>query len=223
MFSIIRNIEAPDCLLKGDYRHRDVISALDIIFHGKCYLCEQKNLSDPEVEHFKPHRGNDYLRNDWNNLFLACGRCNSIKGHHHIDLMDCSDENVSVFDKIIHLAGNATSGLIDVRPSEEHPEQDVLNTVNLLRECFNNESTGLRGISKEALMEKICVHFMEWNKWRYKLVNDLSLEGDIIEAKAKIKLMCKDAYPFSIFWRWHTITDFKINKKYKNIRCELGF
>ncbi len=40
-------------------------------FHNKCYICEMKNLQDPEVEHLLPHKNGKYWdrKFDWNNLF----------------------------------------------------------------------------------------------------------------------------------------------------------
>jgi len=52
MFNVNRNIPAPHCLSKNVYNHRSVVSALETMFYGKCYLCEQGNLMDPEIEHF---------------------------------------------------------------------------------------------------------------------------------------------------------------------------
>lgn len=39
----------------GSYSEEDVVIQLRLDSHDKCYLCELKNLSDPEVEHLKPH------------------------------------------------------------------------------------------------------------------------------------------------------------------------
>ena len=62
-------------------------------FHDKCYICELKNLQDPQVEHLLPHKNGKYPERkfDWNNLFLSCGHCNSVKNQKKYDegIIDC--------------------------------------------------------------------------------------------------------------------------------------
>lgn len=56
-----------------------------------------------------------------------------------------------------------------------------------------------------------------------KLVSARSTEQEIQEAKNKLRPMCDVSYPFSVFWRWHLLTDVRVMKKYPRIRDELGF
>ena len=63
------------------YQHPQVKEALERDFHGKCAYCESKisHVSYGHIEHYRPKgglRGQPDLAFDWNNLFLACGRCN---------------------------------------------------------------------------------------------------------------------------------------------------
>lgn len=44
----------------GSYEKPDVIRQLRDDFHNKCYICEMKNLQDPEVEHLLPHKNGKY-------------------------------------------------------------------------------------------------------------------------------------------------------------------
>jgi uncharacterized protein (TIGR02646 family) len=63
-----------------NYRERDVVFQLNKDFNGKCYLCEIDKLQSIHIEHLKPHHGKDRdLMFDWNNLFLSCPHCNSVK------------------------------------------------------------------------------------------------------------------------------------------------
>lgn len=63
----------------GSYREPDVMSQLEQDFHKKCYLCEIDELQSVEVEHLYPHGGDKDLKFDWDNLFLSCAHCNSVK------------------------------------------------------------------------------------------------------------------------------------------------
>jgi len=223
MFNVDRNIPAPACLSRKIYNHKDVTDALDGLFYGKCYLCEQGDLSDPEIEHFIPHEDDDLLKYKWENLFLSCSRCNSIKSNTHKDLLDCTSNNVSVFDEIIYLAGNAANGKIEIKARRNRPSKQVINTVALLNKCFNSSSTGLRGITKENLMEKLNEEYYYFMGCRMQLVGKRSTVEEVQQAKNKLKPMCKTSYPFSVFWKWHLLTDLRVMKRFPQIRKELGF
>lgn len=62
------------------YQHKDIKKALVDMFHGKCAYCESaiNHVDYGHIEHFKPKGTPAYfeLAVDWNNLLLACGRCN---------------------------------------------------------------------------------------------------------------------------------------------------
>ena len=63
------------------YRHPQIKNALKILFHGKCAYCESKieHVSDAHIEHYRPKSKYPELTFDWNNLLLACGKCNSAR------------------------------------------------------------------------------------------------------------------------------------------------
>lgn len=87
----IKRGECPDVLAgspqKGKhYDKRPVVDELHRMQHGKCCYC-QCEIPDgghgKHVEHFRP-KGlpiYEHLRNDWENLLLACPHCNGTKGH----------------------------------------------------------------------------------------------------------------------------------------------
>ncbi|MGK0686377.1 HNH endonuclease [Serratia marcescens] len=224
MFNIIRNIEQPECLTRGIYNDPTVTEALKKIFYGKCYLCEQARLSDPEIEHFIPHEGDDFLKYDWNNLFYSCSRCNSIKSNRHINLLDCSDTTLDVSLEIIHLAPSLSSEDVTIRAqSEENISERTINTVRLLRECYNSKSTGLRGITRENLLENLLKNYTNYLLSRQRLIDFESTDEEINYAKARIKAMCKVSYPFSVFWRWHIRLDNFLLEHHPNLIDELDF
>lgn len=223
MFNVIRTYPEPQDLSRRTYNSPEIIGRLRVIFHDKCYLCEQGNLSDPEVEHFKPHGKNDELLYGWDNLFYSCSRCNSIKSNTHINLLNCTSPNTDVFEEVIHLAGNSVNGYIDVRPSSDNPSVETLNTIELLQECYNSDNTGLRGITKENLMEKIQNDFAYYTELRMILADPRSTDEQITQALERMKVICRPSYPFSVFWRWHVITDTRLNRIHRNIRQSLDF
>lgn len=77
MIKIERSFPAPSSLAaeaaknNGSYEKPDVVERLKADFHNKCYICELKELQDPQVEHLLPHKNGKYQERkfDWNNLF----------------------------------------------------------------------------------------------------------------------------------------------------------
>jgi 5-methylcytosine-specific restriction endonuclease McrA len=67
-------------LAQDRYKHEDIKEALIAMFHGKCAYCESDitHIDYGHIEHFKPKGTPDYyeLAVEWDNLLLACGRCN---------------------------------------------------------------------------------------------------------------------------------------------------
>ena len=64
MVKVERSFPAPESLAeeakkengRGKYDKPDVIERLKNDFHNKCYICEMKELQDPNVEHLLPHK-----------------------------------------------------------------------------------------------------------------------------------------------------------------------
>ncbi len=81
-------------LQRGSYNLPEVNAALKELFHGKCYICENKQITSYQIEHLYPHHGDQDLKYDWNNLFLACAHCNNTKSDEYAPILDCTKENV---------------------------------------------------------------------------------------------------------------------------------
>ena len=80
------------------YNTSAVNYALHEVFHGKCYICENKAGSSYQIEHLRPHKENLDLKYDWNNLFWVCAHCNNVKLGKYENILDCTVEDV---DKVI--------------------------------------------------------------------------------------------------------------------------
>lgn len=78
MIDVDRRPDAPLSLaIEKSFCGDDVIEALDIDFHGKCYLCERRlNVAYMEVDHRVSKAKVPSLKFEWTNLFPACGPCN---------------------------------------------------------------------------------------------------------------------------------------------------
>ena len=218
MFNVIRSEESPSCLSDNgqDYRQEEVIQALRKVFHSKCYLCERDAVQDVEIEHFVPRAAGGGVT-DWNNLFYSCRRCNGIKSNRHVGLLDCTDPRTDVFAEIRLRASVVISDDVLVTPTSERPSQETVNTIELLRECYNNKSTALRRISREHLMESILEKMVLFVQARLVLKNVSAIDQDKERAKGTLIAMMRDTHPFSAFWRWQYLDDPFLMQAYPEI------
>lgn len=207
MFSVVRPSTEPNCLNDEKYNTSEVVSLLEPMFFGKCYLCERDNLSDPEIEHFDPHLGDKTKKYSWNNLYYSCGRCNSIKSTTHKNLLDCCDASINIFKTIKCLLPSIPDEPVNISAELDAANQKTINTVELLRRCYNETNTPLRGITRSVLMESLFSHYTEFLTYRGTLRDKRFTEEEKALAKGRIKSMIKVSFPFSVFWRWHLLSD----------------
>ncbi len=120
----------------GSYNHDDVREQLQKDFHEKCYICGVRPIQDGgEIEHLISHKGDLEKKFDWNNLFLACGHCNSTKnrGIYSENVIDCTQDIPSEW--IVHIL--TAEG---VRVSSIQSNIHASTTANLIEECFNGNT-----------------------------------------------------------------------------------
>lgn len=119
----------------------DVIQRLKEDSHDKCYICELGGLSDPQVEHLRPHHGRKIPERvfDWNNLFYVCPHCNNLKKEERYDdkIIDCCVENPE--DMIDQCYENG-----HVRVHNIASEERAVLTAELIQDCFEKRNTGIR-------------------------------------------------------------------------------
>lgn len=100
---------APACLeleknkRNGDYKCGDVLARLKCDFKNKCYICELKEPESINVEHFIPHKGDAELKFSWDNLFWSCSHCNNIKLDKYDNILNCTDDNDKVEEKLKYM------------------------------------------------------------------------------------------------------------------------
>lgn len=175
----------------------EVNAALKEMFHGKCYICENKQITSYQIEHLVPHRGNVELKFDWNNLFLACAHCNNTKLAKYEPILDCTKEDVEAliaFRKKGYF-GTEEELIFDMLDSRI----EIKNTVKLLREVYYGstpqkkmEATILRRILRKELAV-----FKEYVR-EYQEAEDEEKE----DLMYLLKQQLGDASPFAAFKRW---------------------
>ncbi len=158
MIKVDRNPMPPPSLAaeaqkaNGSYNKPDVIRQLKEDFHNKCYICELGELSDPEVEHLRPHHNRKIKERvfDWNNLFYACPHCNNLKKDAKYDdkIIDCC-----VTDPETVLKQRYEKGHVSVHSLSE--EEKAVMTADLIQNCFEKRNTGIREAACQHRVDKL--------------------------------------------------------------------
>ncbi len=180
----------------GSYREQDVISALNKDFKNKCYICEQKQSTTFNVEHFISHKNDKDLKFNWNNLFLSCGHCNNVKLAKFDSILNCTiiDDKV---DTAIYYRCNPfpkEKAFFEVKIKSLKAEK----TKELLDKTFNGEHTPLKILESSKLRDLLLKEI--------KVFQDLLFEyyenedKDIFLVKIKEHLSNRSA--FTAFKRW---------------------
>ena len=148
MVKIERSFPAPDSLaeeakkVNGKHDKPDVIERLKKDFHNKCYICEMKELQDPNVEHLLPHKNGKYPERkfDWENLFWSCSHCNGVKnsGKYDDGILDCCKDDP---EKVLSFS-LVNDDVMITKLDLGHEIQE--RTALLITEVFSLKNTGMR-------------------------------------------------------------------------------
>lgn len=151
MVKVERSFPAPASLAEeaqkdsGRYDGPDVVKQLRESFWDKCYICEMASLQDPVIEHLLPHKNGKYKdrKFDWNNLFLSCGHCNSVKKQQKYDegIIDCCKTDP---EELIYF--RLQENTINISAIDDEDEKALL-TAMLIQEVFEAKK-------KEAMLRR---------------------------------------------------------------------
>lgn len=122
-------------------------------FHNKCYICEMKELQDPQIEHLVPHKNGKYKdrKFDWGNLFLSCGHCNGVKyqSKYEEGILDCCKEDPEKMISFKVQENNICVTALDMK------NRKAVLTAELVGEVFNICNTGMRTYKSEMRLQKL--------------------------------------------------------------------
>jgi hypothetical protein len=204
MFNVTRS---PFNLTKSNFNSPEVLLELQKIFYKKCYLCEDY-VNNPDKEHFVAKSNDRTKEYDWNNLYHVCKRCNSIKkdviDRKNLQILDCCDNSINVSAAIKCLCSSVYNDDYLVEP--QFDDKVTVNTSMLLHHCYNADNANY-GISREFLHEQIYKDFARFITYRMIVKDKDSLQSERNGAVEHLKNMSRDSYPFSIFWKWHILSD----------------
>lgn len=179
------------------YNTPEVNRALREMFHGKCYICENKQVTSYQIEHLHAHREAPDLKYDWNNLFLACAHCNNTKLGKYEPIIDCTKENV---EEMIAFRKKGYFGTEEELTFEALvSSEEVINTIHLLREVYYGSTPQKKMEAKilRKILRKELSEFKEYVR-EYQEAEEEEKE----DLKCLLKQQLGDSSPFAAFKRW---------------------
>lgn len=149
----------------GTYNIKKVFDVLVKEFYNKCYICENKEPSSLNIEHFEPHRGDEDLKFKWENLFLSCAHCNNIKMDKYDNILDCTNLKHEVEKWIKYYADAFPRTQVHITALKD--EEIVNNTVELLCNVYNG-ITHQKEVESDNIVKKLHVN----NQYIYNMVSN---------------------------------------------------
>ncbi len=199
MVNFIKSDTPPACLAiektkpkSENYRCGDVVDTVADDFKDKCYLCEDKNIHNINVEHFEAAKGDRNKMFDWKNLFFACSYCNNIKSDNEktpsvLKLLDCTDSTIKVLEhlKLCVDVSKLPEKHFIVTPNFE--DEATLNTASLLHKIYNEKpiKTGLKVRGALNLRKKIIENMNDFDdliqEYRQNVIPKERIKNKIIK------------------------------------------
>ncbi len=181
-----------------NYRNNEVIERLKNDFHNKCYLCEDKNLTNLNIEHFKAHRGDKELKYDWDNLFLSCPHCNNLKSDKFNNILNCTKREDRVDRDIKYEMKPFPKEKVKIETLKD--DERVKNTTELLDKIYNATDRPIKRLESANLRDKLLNEIMKFQK----LLIDYYSDNEELKERAfiKIKYELSNKSPFTAFKRW---------------------
>lgn len=195
----------------SSYNTENVNMALRDIFHGKCYICENKKATSYQIEHLIPYKGNIDLKYKWDNLFWVCAHCNNIKLDKYNPIIDCTKEDVETLIAFRKEGYFGEQEELVFTPLKESKE--VENTIELLYDAYYGTTLQKKmeaKILRKLLRENLSM-FKNYVREYYEAEGS---EKEDLELLLKREL--RDSSEFTAFKRW-LIYDNERYSELKNI------
>jgi len=170
--------------------------------HGKCYICERALCTDIQIEHLCPKSRLEMRHTDWDNLFVSCSYCNSLKNNKYTGLINpCKQDPLSmirqkvVFDKDLFIF-----------TSSDPTNISQIQTTQLLTEIFND-------ISNTKAVKKVNFHryvMNRMNDFRNLCLRYIAHPNSI--GRQAIADLLRSESEFLGFKYWMLVDDFRLTE-----------
>ena len=194
-------LEKEKAKANGTYHCGEVLETLKNDFKNKCYICEYKEPTTINIEHFKPHKGDKELKFDWNNLFYCCGHCNSNKGARveFNDILNCTVVTDFAETKIRYEINPFPGEKVKLTALDN--AVNVVNTVQLLSEVYNGTTT-LKLIESANIRSKLLKEIRYFQDLLFAYIDDGYTPEEKATFKNKIEKELRSSSGFTAFKRW---------------------
>lgn len=190
MIRVRKSQAAPKSLTTSKaYDGEDVKKQLLQDQFGKCYVCEKECITDFEVEHYKSEKHYPNLRQNWDNLLLACGYCNRKKSDNFDNLLNPVQDSIeSEIEQTIDYVHKKAVFV------PQNTDTSHLKAVRLLETVFNGTHHS-RKIKEEQFFEyflgvmnrfqeSVCDYLISPNAANFEAVRDeLSINKEFLGFK----------------------------------------
>lgn len=183
----------------GNYNTEAVNRALQEVFHGKCYICENKQATSYQIEHLIPHRGNRELKYEWDNMFWACAHCNNIKLGKYEPILDCTKvqtDKMITFRKIGYFGSDEKLEFVPMIQDDKAVE----NTVLLLQDAYYG-TTPQKQFEARIIRKSLRMELSKFKEFvrEYQEAEDEEEKEDI---GLYLKQELRESSAFTAFKRW---------------------
>jgi len=217
MIFVEKSQPSPKCLTVekskayGDYKCEEVLDKIKSDFHNKCYICEYKEPTSINVEHFTPHKGDKNLKFDWDNLFWSCSHCNNVKLANYTDILNCTKSNHFVGIKLKYLFKPFPYEKVIIEALTTAPE--VIQTKQLLEAVYNG-TTKLKKIESANLRNKLLEEIKDFQHYLCEYFRDTNSEPDKEYFLIKIRGHLDRRSNFTAFKRWIIIDNEELYRNF---------
>lgn len=209
MFNVLRTYPEPQSLAaKKTYDSEDVHEALQDCFFGKCYICETKDPLDINIEHFIPRKTDSSKAYEWENLYLACARCNNIKLAKYENILDCCKGDIWSNIKLLPGFSMRTRKLTVVALTTD---KETITTAKLLDSVYNSDHSINKKLTSASLRAQVtrATQILTKNMTEYYKEDTPDIRKEELIEKMKVLIHRKSAY--SAFCRWIIKDDVELN------------
>ncbi len=211
----------PECLAKekvkesGKYNCGDVLPRLSADFKNKCYICECKEPTSINIEHFIPHKGNKELKFSWNNLFFACSHCNNTKLDKYDNILNCTNANDKVDKNLKYCVNPINCDKVEIENLGNDDRAEA--TRNLLMEVYNG-TTELKKLESANLRKLLLANIRSFNQliFEYFKISEANVKSKKY-LTSKIKYELSNASHFTAFKRWIIWNSDKLNNEFGHL------
>ena len=195
----------------GTHNSQEILDRLKEDFYNKCYICEEKEPKDINIEHFIAHQGDSFLRLDWNNLFLSCTHCNNVKLDSFQNLLNCTVLDDKVDTAIYYHCDPFPKEKAEfaIRISSSKAEE----TKELLEKSFNGEYTPQKTLESANLRTLLVKEIRVFQTFLFDY--EECMEEDKEYYLKKIKFHLSNQSAFTAFKRWIIRDNQALNREFQ--------